>query len=166
VLDPVELREQLAFRIAPAADATAGNATADEVTLVSAGGFSLYVEGTATKGDAVKTFAWGFDSDTAYRDCHTGGEAASTITIHGDHLFYDDLISEEPDVTFDVLAEADADDDGEIAPAELAAFDITTLPNYQVGAYPVDDLWAFVRHQTSTVGHIDGEGHCDAFLAE
>ena len=32
---------------------------------------------------------------------------------------------------------------------------------YGVGSLPISDLRAFVTHQVGTVGHIDGEGHCD-----
>lgn len=162
--------DHLDYVIRPSADATAGNASADDVTLMTTGGFSVYVTGTARKGDVEKTFAWGFDTQTSYTGCHTaavvdGGTGRSQLTIHGDHLLYDDLVSETPNVTFETLAAADEDGDGEVTPAELQAFELSTLPNYQVGSYPVHDLWAFVRHQTSTVGHIDGEGHCDATLA-
>ena len=46
--------------------------------------------------------------------------------------------------------------------AELAAVDLRPLENYQVGSTDITDLWRFIEQQTTTLGHIDGEGHCDA----
>ena len=55
---------------------------------------------------------------------------------------------------------ADADDDGAITQAELAAVQVAPL-GFQVGQYAdVTDLGAFVSHLTQTMGHVDGEGHC------
>ncbi len=62
---------------------------------------------------------------------------------------------------FQLFADADADGNHAITLDELAAVDITGLANYQVGnATDVTDLAAFVVAQTATLGHIDGEGHC------
>ncbi len=108
-----------------------------------------------------------FDTDTTYVNCETdqkledGGQATSQITIHADHLFYDDLVSDDPNVAFDLVASADTDGDGNVTEAELAALDISGEDRYQVGDLPVTDLWGFISAQTKTLGHIDGEGHCD-----
>lgn len=164
---PAGTVEELSYRIAPAGiDAEAGNATPADVEALRDGGFSLLVEGVATKGDDEKAFAWGFTTTTRYSPCETnqeiddGGTATSQITIHADHLFYDDLDSETPNVAFDLVAAADADSDGTVTAAELAAVDITTEARYQVGSRDIADLWGFIEAQTATVGHIDGEGHC------
>ncbi len=160
--------DDLDYRIAPSTAATAGNATAADVTLMRDGGFSLYIAGKAERAGTVKTFAWGFATSTHYERCKStaviaaGGTATSQITVHGDHLFYDDLFSPTPNVTFDLFAAADADADGEVTRAELAATDIRALANYQVGnLIEIKDLWRFIEQQTTTVGHIDGEGHCE-----
>ena len=90
----------------------------------------------------------------------SGGEGTTQLTMHGDHLFYDDLEDAEAEVAFGVLAAADADADGTITRAELEAVDVAQT-GYGVGQYSdVTDLWAFVEHLTRTLGHIDGEGHC------
>ncbi|MGA9522055.1 MAG: hypothetical protein WBV82_11350 [Myxococcaceae bacterium] len=134
---------------------------------MSVRGASLYVEGTAEKDGQTKHFAWAFDTDTRYSHCDTTIDAKSgetgraQLTIHGDHLVYDDLFSETPNVAFQLIADADADQDGEITEAELQATDIRTQARYQVGSTGITDLWRFIRFQSTSVGHIDGEGHCE-----
>lgn len=165
---PAGTVETLSYRIAPAgAGARSGNATAADLDTMRDGGWSIRVEGTATRETETKTFAWGFTTSTAYSPCETnqpladGATATSQITIHADHLFYDDLDSEEPNVAFDLVAAADADGDGIVTIEELAATDITAEERYQVGSRDIADLQGFVAAQTSTLGHIDGEGHCE-----
>jgi hypothetical protein len=112
-------------------------------------------------------FAWGFAGVTRYVDCETaarveaGGVGASQLTIHADHLLYDDLVSAEPRVVFDLIAASDGDGDGVVTAAELEGRDISGEARYQVGNAAVDDLWGFVAAQVGTLGHIDGEGHCE-----
>jgi hypothetical protein len=165
---PAGTVETLSYRIAPTgADAVLGNATEADLATMRDGGWSIFVEGSASKGADTKTFAWGFTTTTRYSPCETnqaltdGGMATSQITIHADHLFYDDLDSEEPNVAFDLVAAADADTDGVVTTDELAAIDITGEDRYQVGSRDIADLQGFIAAQTSTLGHIDGEGHCE-----
>lgn len=158
------------YFVAPSADAVAGNASAADVALMNDGGYSVYVAGSATKDGATKTFAWGFTTRTRYEACESkavvdpAAPASVQLTIHGDHLFYDDLFSETPSVRFDLIADADADADGAITQAELQAVDLRPLDNYQVGSTDIIDLWRFIEYLTSTLGHIDGEGHCESAL--
>ncbi|HEY0133270.1 MAG TPA: hypothetical protein VGB85_04295, partial [Nannocystis sp.] len=132
------------------------------------GGYSLYVSGQATRDDVAVRFAWGFTTTTRYTACESQALVDNLhapkieLTIHGDHLFYDDLFASEPKVSFDLIASADADGDGEVTQAELTAVDLRPLANYQVGSTGIVDLWHFIEHQTTTLGHIDGEGHCEA----
>ncbi|MBL9105656.1 MAG: hypothetical protein JNL82_32270 [Myxococcales bacterium] len=157
------------YRIYPAeGDSTAGNATSSDVKMMQDGGYSVFVAGSATKNGVTKTFTWGFNTRTAYSHCQSQAvieadvPAAVQITIHGDHLFYDDLYSETPMVLFSLYAQADddGDADGVISREELEAVDLRSLPNYQVGSTDITDLWNFVEHLTTSLGHIDGEGHC------
>lgn len=164
---PAGRYDNTGYRTAPAGPgAIAGNVTAEDVRLMRDGGYAVYVEGAAQRGTITKTFRWGFTTDATYRRCESqasvpaGGSATIQITIHSDHLFVDDLAAEEPDVTFAVLAGADTDMDGEIEQAELAAFDITALPNYGTGSEDIDNLWDFLSALAGLLGHIDGEGHC------
>jgi hypothetical protein len=126
---------------------------------------SVAIEGTATTAADAKTFAWALDAATEYRHCETttrvrpDGTATFQITIHADHLLYDSLVSSEPGVLFQALADADADGDGVIDEAELGVADIGA---YDPGNEDIDDLWAWLVAQSRTLGHVDGEGHCDA----
>lgn len=165
---PTGRYDDTAYFIAPAADARAGNASADDVTMMRSGGYSVYVAGSASKDGVTKRFAWGFGAVTDYVACESlaavnpGEPGEVQITIHGDHLFYDELYDPEALLLFDLVASADVDEDGEITQAELLAVDLRPLPNYQVGSTDIEDLWHFIEHQSTTIGHIDGEGFCKA----
>jgi len=157
--------DRVYMTVAPASGAVAGNASDDQVAFMNDGGLSISATGTASLAADSYTFSWDFTTDTHYA-CEPdltiadGGEGATELTMHGDHLFYDDLEDPDAAVTFGVLAAADADADGEITRAELEAVDVA-LTGYGVGQYSdVQDLWSFVSHLTRTLGHIDGEGHC------
>jgi hypothetical protein len=92
--------DHVAYRVAPApAGAQAANAAAADVDLMTRQGYSIFVEGEATKGAVTKTFAWGFTTRTHYHEW-TG----------------------------------------------------------------ITDLWSFIARQTTTLGHIDGEGHCETTI--
>lgn len=126
----------------------------------------VIVTGSATDGDTTKTFDWTFDQVTHYEECETttevvdGETSTFQITIHADHFFYDSLVSEDPDLVFQALADADENDDGEITAEELSN---ASVGDYDVGNNAdIDDLWAWLVAQSQTLGHVDGEGHCDA----
>lgn len=148
-------------------DPSVTGANTDAVADLASEGCAVYVEGAAERDGVVKTFAWCLTTDTRYVGCATTAVVTpdevgtSQLTIHADHLFYDDLVSQDPNVTFDLIASADVDDDGDVTSAELAAVDITGEDRYQVGSADVEDLWSFIEAQSTTLGHIDGEGHCD-----
>ena len=147
--------QTLATVTVPADDHTDGRFTISRVD----------VSGSATKDTTVKTFSWVFDQAVRYTGCETttsvtdGDTATFQITVHADHLFYDSLVSAEPDLLFQAIADADADSNGEVTEAELAAADIGA---YDPGNEDINDLWAWLLAQTRTLGHVDGEGHCHA----
>ena len=162
--DLAALRD-LRYDIGPSEDAVGANVEAEAVAMMRAMGYSLYVTGVATKGGASRSFAWGFSGRTDHAGCDAGapvsGQVDAEITIHGDHLFYDDLTSETPNVAFDRIASADKDGDGDVREDELRAVDIRAEDRYQVGdRTDITDLWSFIEAQASTVGHFNGEGHC------
>nr|AYM52475.1 hypothetical protein [Archangium gephyra] len=170
--------DEVSYAIAPSASAEAGNVSAADVNLLKANGWSVYMEGTATKGAVTKRFAWGFPSNTLYEHCEhpdlgegltvpNGGEETVQLTIHGDHLFFDDLQSPDAKMRFDALAAADklgiSGADGEVTLEELAQVDLTELPAGQYGtggAANVRNLRDFVTALVRTVGHFRGEGEC------
>ncbi|MFP2928873.1 hypothetical protein ACLESO_27475 [Pyxidicoccus sp. 3LG] len=175
---PAQDWDHVSYAIAPFPEAVAGNADAQDVALMKTGGYSVYVEGVATKGSVTKSFDWGFTSDTLYEHCESedlgagvtvpkDGEASVELTIHGDHLFFDDLQSPDAKMRFDALAAADklgiAGADGVVTLEELAAVDLTELPQGQYGTggvANVRNLRDFVTALVRTVGHFRGEGEC------
>lgn len=154
-----------------------GGATQSDADRMKQNGYHLYVEGTLEKGGMSKSFAWGFSESTTLEECEgdvdgklvqgvvvtDGGKDVVELTIHGDHLFYDDLQSPSAVVRGDVIFAADANMDDVIDMAELEAVKLTTLPSGQYGTggvAGVDDLGAFVSFLSKTVGHWRGEGEC------
>jgi hypothetical protein len=133
-------------------------------------GPSVRSAGTLTCGGGSKTFDWSFTTATTY-DCEpadltipAGGEATTQLTIHGDHLFYDGLENADAAVRGQAVFDADADGDGAVTQDELAAVSVATL-GYSVGQYSeVTTLADFVTFLTQTLGHVDGEGHCQVDL--
>lgn len=161
--------DDVSYRIAPAVSGASNvNASAEEVTGLISEGASLRMVGRALKGALEKRFDWSFDTDTTYVRCastaqvSSGGAATVQLTIHGDHLFYDDLFDAEPNVAFQLIADADRDVDHVVTLEELAATELRTQTRYATGSTGITNLADFIRHQTTTLGHIDGEGHCDA----
>jgi len=171
----------VSYEISPATSATelGEGATEADKALVVGGGYSIYVEGKATKGAETKTFKWGFSTKTLLDKCKgevsgkevdgvvvtSGGTDAVELTIHGDHFFYDDLQSPDAKLRFQNLADADADKNGEVTLAELEASKLSRLPKengpYGTGtASDVLDLRAFQTGLSRTVGHFRGEGEC------
>lgn len=156
------------FSISPASNAVPGNAT--EAQVAELGTSSIRVAGTLTCGGVARTFDWSFDSDTTYH-CEPadltipgGGEDSTQYTIHGDHLFYDGLENVDAVVRGQAIFDADTDGDGAITLTELDAIQVATL-GYEVGQYSeVTTLGDFVWFLTQTLGHVDGEGHCQVDL--
>lgn len=172
---PSRRYDDVSFRIAPATRAsTAGNAAADDVAAMQSRGYAVYAEGEATRAGALPVrFRWGFSGTTTYSRCESegmagvvvpsGGTASVHVTLHVDHLFYDDLQSPDAAIRFDAIAAADADMDREVTLDELARVPLASLPRdrYGTGSVPgVTDLRQFVTFLTATLGHYNGEGEC------
>lgn len=153
------------------------SASDSERKLMLNGGYSVFASGTATNGDESKTFAWGFTSETSFTNCVAdidgketegfvlgrGGAETVELTIHGDHLFYDDLGSPDAKRRFAPIAAADADEDGEVTLEELRNVELIDIPEGTYGTASfsdVNDLGAFITALTATLGHFRGEGHC------
>lgn len=169
--------DRVSYGIGPSSSAVgSGAVAAADVEAMTSGGTSVWVEGSVSKGATSKSFSWKFDTDTAYADCTnpdfgegvtvpTGGKVEVELTIHGDHLWYDDLQSPDAKVRGTAITAADANNDGVISQAELTAVQLTSLPLGQYGtggASSVKNLNDFVRALARTVGHYRGEGECEA----
>jgi hypothetical protein len=146
--------------------------------LMLAGGYALYMSGTASKDDIEKRFAWGFASHTRYGNCRSeqsgrdepglvvanNASVEAQLTTHGDHPFYDRLQSgPEPTIQtslrFDGIAAADADADGEVTLAELDAT-LLDVRVYSAAGLQAATLGGFITILARTIGHFRGEGEC------
>lgn len=141
----------------------------------------LHVEGVVTKGGVAKRLNWTFAAPTLLVECEgelggkktlgvtvtNGGTDTVQLTMHGDHLFYDDLQAANAVPRFDAIAKADADGDGEVTLEELAAVRLYAIDpadgGYGTGAAAnVNTLRDFVTALSRTIGHYRGEGECFA----
>ncbi len=174
--------EHVSYEISPAtSDTEVGVATDADKQLMVASGYSVYVDAVATKGGTTKTYTWGFNTVTLFDRCQgelggkdtegvvvtNGGTDQPQLTIHGDHLYYDDLQAKEAKVRFDNIAGADANGDGTVTLDELAKVKLAAIPKdkgpYGTGsAAGINDLRAFVTALSRTIGHFRGEGECFA----
>jgi hypothetical protein len=165
------------YRIAPSADAIAINAAPADVAAMAAAGYSIWLQGQATQGAVTKTLDWGFALKLGHSHCDADArirEEAVTMqaTIHADHFFYDDAVSPEPELAFQLIADSDANGDGAVTLAELASTDIRGETRYQVGSKrdskgdPIINLAQYLELQATTLGHINGEGHCEDLIIE
>ena len=172
--------DAVSYQIVPATADTelgAGTTAADKKIMVD-GGYALYVEATARKGDVSKHYSWGFAVATQYQECHSeqdGKDEAGVVvtnnteidvqlTTHGDHLYYDRLqASPDPAVKtslrFDDLAAADQDEDGELTLEELNAAPLD-VKLYDPSGLNAATQGAFISSLARTVGHFRGEGEC------
>ncbi len=136
------------------------------------------------------SFRWCASAPAAYGPCQsengpsgvalTQGGALASLTIHGDHLFFNGFPEGEEGGVVRLaqwLADADLDLNGEVTRAELeriALEDVVEFDGrYELGGAPplpnlpgettpepMDDLWSYVRTQLRTQGHLNGEGEC------
>ena len=174
---------KVSYEIRPAAEDTevAEGATADDLAMMKKNKYSVYVEAEATKDAVKKSYKWGFGLPTAYTDCKgdkdgketfgvivtNGGTDDVQLTIHGDHLYYDDLQATNAKRRFNAIAASDKDMDNVVTQDELTAVKLVGI-DAKDGAYgtgaagDVNDLGAFTRALSRTVGHYRGEGECFA----
>lgn len=147
------------------------------------GGYSHWVEGSATKGDVTKAFSWGISAPTAYSECGPeegalgvvvprGGTAQAELTMHGDHFFFDAFPEGVEHVSrrANWLVVADRDDDGTITLAELeesSAEELFSSDEYSLSGsiVPVENGLDWITAQAHTLGHFQGEGECVAAVA-
>lgn len=146
--------------------------------------YALFVQGTASQGGDTFTFSFGFPP-VAHTRCQNddGTEGVvvrenavteAEITFHLDHLFFDSLAVDDPKLRFEPFA--GAAESGDIRNVYLTR-SITELedrngnpimdgPNvvvYDPGPYVLSPstLEQYLLAAGSTMGHWNGEGHCD-----
>lgn len=154
----------------------------DDLALLKDAGYSVYISGTASKGDVTKTFALGFTEGTLYEQCHsdhdgeeregivvpTDAEELIELTTHGDHLFYDRLQGplndgENGSLRFDALAMADDEGnaDGDITANELRNMQVDAdVYDLSQSDGSITNLFDFINGRAHTIGHFQGEGVC------
>jgi hypothetical protein len=154
-------------------------------------GYSLWFSGAAEKGARTIRFELGIPGAVTTSRCLNGrdetfgvvvGEGRTSeveITLHMDHLFWDDHDAEEPRLLFGPLAYA-AGDDGLLTLDELKSQRLTDLrdetgaPLVDAAGIPIvyvprealpdDNLREYLIDTALTLGHFNGEGHCSYAL--
>lgn len=147
-----------------------------EGTIERADGQSCPVGGECRPAPRL-TFRFGASVETLFGPCEaedglagvtvTESGAVASITIHGDHMFFDAFPSgaEVIERRAQWLANADSDGDDVITRDELAALDASDLftsdlYNLSGSPFPIESAWDYVRGQLATQGHFQGEGEC------
>jgi hypothetical protein len=184
---PAQRWDRVGFEYVPVSDdaRNANGVDTDALNVMIDNGYSLLVRATAEKDGREIELEYGFDFEIAHSHCVSGldetdgvvvpeGAAAEAqITVHLDHLFFDNYASDEAALRFDPMAAA-APVDGPLALEHLAAQDnLSDLRDasgqplelaYDPGSAfdPVpQDLRDYVIAAAATTGHFNGEGHCD-----
>ena len=169
-----ETWDDVGITIQPNANAVAGNVSDAEVADLVSRGASVRAVGTAVHEGTTYSFDWSFTTSTQYRNCvdgngvagvvvPDGGQVSMEITVHGDHLFFDDLQAEDSNLRFAAFASADVNEDRVITLEELAGVDLTDLPTDQYGTggdSSLTNLREYVEAQTNSLIHFNGEGDC------
>jgi hypothetical protein len=194
------------FETPAASDATPCDAsvTADDCARMQGEGLTYLLRGTLTKtggescpppegacrpAEAID-FELAVAAPTRFSHCEGeeaggiavpgGGETTASLTLHGDHLFFngfpggvEDLVTRRAQW----LANADVDGDDFVDMAELGGIPATDFPGlftagteitdfaaaYSLTGSPISPLTSaadYVRAQLSTQGHLNGEGEC------
>ncbi|MBZ5708653.1 hypothetical protein [Nannocystis pusilla] len=143
---PHALIRGIGFTIASAAGPVAGNVDESDVERMRTGLYSIYVEGTAQRGEETKFFSWGLTAGNSYVGCISQASFADeeprvTISVRGDRLFGDE------ELVFDPFAASDANADGEIEEAELRDSQIT------LGG---KNLWTWLEAHAGTLFSVEG----------
>ena len=162
---------------------------------MAANGWTYLIEGTLTNpsgescppGEACRpapslSFRFGVTASAVFGPCQaedglpgvtvTEGITTVSVTIHGDHVFFDAFPSgaEVVERRAQWLANADIDGDDAITDAELMGLDAaeifpTSTHRLAGSPFPIDTAWDVVRAQLSTQGHFQGEGECPWTIA-
>ena len=152
-----------------------------DVDFMISNGYSVYYEGSASKGDDTISFKWGFAAGTSFDDCSTedgipgfavpsGGTVQVKPTIHGDHQYFDNITQgvEITDRLAQWLKTCD-DGDSELTLDELKECDVSTAlpsPPYDLAGIEDQDgdgaisVYDYVNTQMRTFADYQGDGEC------
>lgn len=170
-------------------DRIVGDVSFNDIHTMLTANYAIFVQGTATKGGDSFTFSFGFppvEHSRCENDDGTAGIVVSTnaiteaeVTIHLDHLFFDSLAIDEPKLRFEPFAAAAVG--GDVSNAFLAT-SVTNIVDrmgnpimdggnvvvYDPGPFVISpmNLEQFLLAAGSTMGHWNGEGHCDYEVLE
>jgi hypothetical protein len=145
-------------------------------------GYSVYFEGTGEKNGTTIRFRWGFAAGTSFHDCASpdgiagfavpaGGTVQVKPTLHGDHLFFDN-VTQGVEITHrraNWLQICDADHNADLTLDELKRCDVVTAlpsPPYELSSVRDEDgdgrlsVFDFVNAQMRTFGDYQGDGEC------
>jgi hypothetical protein len=177
---------ELGFETPGADDATqaAEDVSAADVAEMRAAGYTYWIAGRvlrpAAEGGPV-AFEIKTRADTTYEGCELdgqpgfavreGGTSEVTLTLHGDHLWFDGFpVGEEAKIVRRaawITKVKDLDADGIVDTEDLAAADPSeVLAGYDLAgnpggpAAPIDSALEFARQQLASQGHYKGEGEC------
>jgi len=184
---PARRWDRVGYRYQPPSDGTrrVGGASQADVALMRDEGYSFYIEGTARKGEREVEIAWGFPFAVQLSRCQNGldetdgvvvrenAQSSAQITVHLDHLFFDNWAVDEPNLRFDAMA-AVAPADGPLLLSDLAKqnnlsdlkaadgqpLDLAYDPGSAFSPVPTN-LEQYTIEAATTTGHWNGEGHCD-----
>lgn len=162
----------------PGSQALAGTTDADAQLMIEKQ-WTYWIEGTVNRPGKPVSFVLQLAVPTLYTDCESngqpgvsvseGGASSATITLHGDHLWFDSLVAGYESTVVrrtQWLVDADTDGDGKVVTEDLAqlpaetAFPTAQGYNLSGGSIPIRNALDFVRAQLATQGHLNGEGEC------
>jgi hypothetical protein len=163
---------------AAGAKAGPGVSAADLATMI-AEGWTYWIEGVVEGEERDVKFVIQTDVPTTFESCELDGEPgvtvvegspqSATITLHGDHIFFNAFpTGSEGSIERRAawVVAADADGDGNVSTEDLRALDasevFTSTLGYSLDGAPIPIVNAldFVRAQLATQGHYKGEGEC------
>lgn len=182
--------EDVRYRLTPPTHASRELGTVDPALLhrMTHEGLSILVLGTAERDGATRAFDLGFTAAVDHSRCQgtdgtdgiivrPGGGNQAQITLHLDHLFFDSLALDQASMRFDAIA-AVSNGSAPITLEDLSAQRLADLRGadgaplvdgngapilYDPGSTPLSEptLRGMIEAVAITVGHLDGEGHCE-----
>ena len=167
-------RNDFGFSTLTATDAATVISGADtDIARMIEDGLVHLVRGTATDGTRTITFDWGFSQQIRYTQCENGADGTpgvalradgitrSYVEFHVDHLFWTRLGTEDAQMRFGAIADADANDDGEVTLDELAQVDVLDA-GYETAGIDVPTLDRFIAFSVAQAPHFVNGGLCTA----